>query len=138
MGLYEMFGTDKDAESRGIWVHFGGGVSVHMKRSGGSNAAFKARVERLHRENRRSIELGVMTDDELRPQMIELYATTVLLDWKGVTDRSGKEMAFNKKNVVQVLTDLPEFFDEIRAESAKLENFRVITAEETGKNSQTS
>jgi hypothetical protein len=138
MGVYDLFGTDKDAETRGVWIHFGGGIGVHVRRSGGGNKDFKMKLERLHREKKRQLDLGVLDDDDLRPEMVDLYASTVLIGWKGITGPDGKEIPFNKQNAVQVLMDLPEFFDEIRTESGRIENFRSLTAEETGKNSQKS
>ena len=54
----------------------------------------------------------------------------MVLGWKGVTDRDGNELPFTKDNVVTLLTDLPDLFNELRNEATRQSNFRVTEIEE--------
>ena len=135
MSLYKTFKTDTSVETQGAWVDYDDGVSIRVARAGGSNKAYLKEVEKAYRKHRRGIDLETIGRDVLRKIMIEVYAKTVILDWKGVTDADGKELVFNQENVKKILTDLPDLFDDLQTMAGKQALFLAAEVEDQTKNS---
>lgn len=122
--LYELFETDKNLETEGIWYTFDKDTKFLLARAGGSNARFAKAVEAKTRPYRRQIDNGTIDNDLGNALLIEAFAETVVLSWAGVTDKSGKEMKYSVANCISLLTDLPDLFTELREEATRVANFR--------------
>ena len=130
--VYEIFGTNKDEEQAGIWLDYGP-FRFLLARAGGANRRYAACVERKLRPHRAAINSGAL-DEELGATLLaEAYAETIVLGWEGIEDETGKPMTFNKKNVVKLLTDLPDLFQALRAEAENRANFVQAGASEDAK-----
>lgn len=124
--FYDQFATDGDAESQGVWLDYGSAGRVRVARAGGSNVRFTRRLEAFGKKYKRQIELEILDDSVAEKELIQIYADTVILGWEDVKGRDGKDLPFSKPNVVQLLTDLPELFRDIREQSTRLALFREL------------
>ncbi len=123
-GLYEIFETDCDLETKGLILKYGE-IEVTIARAGGANRKFASVMEQKMRPYRSSINTGTMEETLAQKLLAEAYSESVILGWKGVKGRDGKAIPFNKTNVVKVLLDLPDFFNDIREQSERVANFTV-------------
>jgi hypothetical protein len=123
-GLYEIFETDHDLETGGLTLKYGE-IEVTIARAGGANRKFASIMEQKMRPYRTSINLGTLDETTAQQLLAEAYSEAVILGWKGVKGRDGKTIAFTKTNVVKVLLDLPDFFNDIREQSERVANFTV-------------
>ncbi len=141
MNLYDHYQTtDKE------WIEWGTtGASFLLARANGhDNVKFKAAMERKLRKYRTEIRLEVLSDDLQTAATLEVYAETVVLDWKGVsgpdtTDKAGKRvpgppLAFSREACIKLFSDLPELFDEIQRVAMDRKTFQDGAAELDAKN----
>lgn len=135
MNLYSMFGTDTELETSGVWLDFGG-PRIRVARAGGANSRFTALMAEKARQYNPQIKAEVLPENIGRKLMIEVYAEAVILDWEGMSDRDGNSLAFNRSNVIQVMTDLPDLFNLVQEHAAKMANFKRAQLEVEAGNSQ--
>lgn len=130
MNVYEMFETDPNLENGdGITLDYGE-FKIKIHRAGGANTKFIKALEAMRRKHRRQLEIGSLPDEVVAKINAELYADTVIIGWAGVTDRIGKELPFNRENVVKVLLDMPKLFQNIRDAASDYEFFLVKQKDE--------
>ena len=136
--VYEEYGTDTKAEREGVWIKFGDGLEIKLARAGGKNRKFAKVFEKKTRPHRRRLETMTAKEGLAEKLLIETFATTVVLDWKNITDKDGSPWPFSKANCIQLFTDLPDLFAEIREEAQRMDNFQNVQTEEDEKNSSPS
>lgn len=132
--LYELFETDTKAEIEGFWHPVTDTSSFKLARAGGANTKFIKMMESLTRPHRRKIDDGSIDNELASDLMQEAFAQTVILDWKGVTDKGGKAIKFSPQAAHRLMQDLPELFSELRDVAAKHANFRLANIEADTKN----
>lgn len=130
---YAKFGTDDKAELQGIVLDFGD-FAIRVARAGGSNKKYAKALLKHMRPYRKAIQAGSMDLKLQREILAKVYAESVVLDWVNVVDEEGNEMAFNYDNVVKLLTDLPELFNQIVEDAENYRLFKEVEAEEIAKN----
>lgn len=126
---------DANKEQSGIDLNLGDLGQFKLARAGGENEKYARMLMQASKPYRRAIQAGSL-DPKIDVRILaEVYATTVIQSWEGVTDEAGSPLPFTKDNAIKVLTDLPELFRELRlaAESAAL--YRVEEVEADSKNS---
>lgn len=143
MNAYEMYSADKSKETGGIWLDFGS-FRIKVARAGGSNVAFAKCVEEKTRPYRRAIDQGVMDPKRGDELLAEVFAEVIVLDWQvkkddgelvqGMHTPEGDIAPFTRDNVKNVFIDLPELFQQVQNETAKLANFRKEAVKAEGKN----
>jgi len=119
---YKMFKSkqiDGDATAILDYVDF----QIVIKHGGSGNKSFiNAAQIKLKQFERRDFlaNQGKLSEDAQRDlekqkmqAMAELYADHIIVGWDNVLDESDKEMKFNRKNVIKLLTDLPDLFTDI-------------------------
>ena len=138
MSLHELFGTDKNAEEKGVWVWYGEeedkAPGFLIARMGKSNKKYSKTLEKNTRAHRRAIELETMKEDQADKIFLKTFCKSVLLDWKNVTTKDGKTLPFSTKNAIELLTDLPDLYDDLNEKARKATLFREETQEEDAKN----
>jgi hypothetical protein len=149
MNLYQKFSTNKDAETAGVWVDYGDGVELKLRRAGGRNLKYRDAHEARTTRNKRRIDMGSMSEDEARDLMANVYADAIVVDWRtrtgkdedgnpiyaqAVTGSDGSEVPFSRDNVFKVLSDLPEFFKAVRVDAESVDLFRDDPREADAKN----
>lgn len=134
--IYEMYATDKKRETDGFWYapSLVQGIEFLLARSGGSNMNYAQSLELKTRPHRQLFER--LTDDTsgevdhkalalANGFMLEAFAETVILGWKGIKDDKGKNFPYNAANSIKIMTELPDLYDELRGVAAKQANFRA-------------
>lgn len=139
MSLYKNFGTNKEAESKGVSIEFGVNddksvIAFIVSRSGKSNKKYAKALEAATKPYRRQIQLGTMDDELANKIYMEVFISTVLKGWENVQDEKGKSMAFTKDNAVKLFTDLPELYEELQLKAADFTTFRDESREDDAKN----
>lgn len=132
--IYEKFGTDKDLEQAGIILDFGDGVEFKIARAGGSNVRFDKAVAAKMRKYELQRKHDLLEPEQMRTVFSEVLAETVVLGWKGVTDREGNELPFNRENCIKVFRDLPDLMDDVLEQSRKAALFKQTLLEDEAKN----
>lgn len=130
MSLYNTFETNKDLERDGIVLDYGFNskdepIQIRIARAGGANTKFAKVLEQKMKPYKRAIANDTMDNKVAEKLLIEAYADAVILSWTGVEDREGNFLEFTRDNVVKVLTDLPDLFMDIQAQSQKSALFRA-------------
>lgn len=134
MNAYEMFKTnDKLEVEEGITLDYGE-FTIKVCRAGGANKKFSKVLGLKMKPHRRQAETDTLAEGVAERIMAEVYAETVILGWKGVKDEKGKDMEFNKQNVVKLFLDLPDLFRDVQEQANKIALFRAEEKEEDAKN----
>jgi len=133
--IYDIFGTDKSAEQDGIILEYGKGLEIRIARAGGSNTKFEKAVQQKMRKYGLQAKHDLLDNEQMREVMREVLAETVVLGWKGFTDRAGASLPFNRENCIQVFKDLPDLFDDVLEQSRKASLFKTTILEAESGNS---
>lgn len=124
--------ADKDLETQGIDLAFGGGRFITVARSGGSNRKYRTLMAEVYKPHKRALENGTLDDDTAGRLLREVFAKTVVLGWKGWKYADGKEIPYSGKACEELFEEAPEVFDIVQDESGKFANFAVQEVEEAG------
>lgn len=131
---YSLFGTDKNLESgKGVTIDYPG-FSITINRAGGANKKFQRVLSEKMKPHRQRIERGLLDEATGDRILAETYAEAVILGWKDVKDKKGKDLPFTVENCVKLLTDLPELFAAIKADATNAATFREETEQADEKN----
>lgn len=117
MSLRDRYNTDQSLEEEGVWVDFGDGLQVKIRRLNSKHS----------RETRRKLEKPYSTQfrgrempDSLQETLLnQQMSKSIVVDWKGVDDpyadvkpgdKDAPALAHSEENVLKLLSD-PEFKD---------------------------
>jgi hypothetical protein len=121
--LFARFATDQDKEESGVWVDFGEGIKVKVRRLK-SRASQDARKE-LDKPFANEIRRGKLSTDVAEDLLIKQIAWGVIADWQGVDDENGTPLPYSREAAYQILKKLPDFRDEVFAVSVDSEGFKA-------------
>lgn len=134
--LYDEYTIDSSLENDGTWVEVRAGLKVKIR----AETSIKVRkvAAKIAKKNRAAILAngGQLTPELEDKTAVELCADAIVVDWQGAVDREGTVLPFTRKNVIQLLTDLPALRREIQYVARTEESFKVEGAEEMTENSQ--
>lgn len=134
-GTYGQFMMDAERERGGIWVDYGQAGRFLVARAGGENEDFTKALERLTKQHRKTIDLGLL-DRAVGDKIIrQAYAEAVIRDWENVTGPGGEPLPHTVENAVRLFTDLPVLFEALIEDSKNVALFRKALREEAAKNS---
>ncbi|MAD98780.1 MAG: hypothetical protein Unbinned200contig1000_18 [Prokaryotic dsDNA virus sp.] len=142
MGMYDVFETDEDLETSGIWLDYGD-FRVKIASAGQGNKKYVKYAEKALKPVRKAMQAGALSNERSMSIMSDIYAKTIVLDWetmkegelvKGIESRDGQIMPFNYENVRQVFIDLPNLFIDIQEQANSIANFRKAELEEESGN----
>lgn len=138
---YKLFKTEPDNELQGTVVNYGDEAWFRVARSGGANKRYLNMMGERLKPFRRQIQTETMDEKVADRIVLEVFVDTVLLGWGSkehgdgiIGDEEDKPLSFDRDNALRVLTDLPELFQALRAESERLANFTAATKEDDAKN----
>lgn len=124
MNPYQMFKTNEALESeKGKELNYGE-FQITIHRAGGANQKYAKVASTKLKPYARQLHTKTADPKVIEKVMAEIYAEAVIIGWKNVKDGEGKAMAFNKTNVVKLLTDLPELFADIQRAADDVALFR--------------
>jgi hypothetical protein len=121
--LFARFKTDEDRQENGVWVDFGDGIKVKIRRFK-SKASVAARKE-LDKPHTEVIRRGKLAEDVAEDLLVRQIAMGVIADWEGVTDENGNNVPNTTDAKYHILKALPDFRDEIFAISVEAEHFKA-------------
>lgn len=133
MSAYNRFQTDKKLEVEGTRVEYGDFTFI-LARAGGANKAFQKCIERKSRPYRKQIQKNQMDHEVMNRIMLEAYAETIFKGWENMTDENGDDLPFNEENVIKVMTDLPDLWEDVLQVTSSLEVYLLEVREEEAKN----
>lgn len=132
--LFKLFKTDEKVEKDGIILQYGD-AEFRVARAGASNTKFQKLLERKLKPYRRQLQMEMAEEKVIRGLMMEVYAETIVLDFKNVVDEDGKTpIPYSKENCLKLFQRLPDLFDDIREQSMKAALFRADIREDEAKN----
>lgn len=120
---YELFSTDAKKESQGVEVDYGD-FQLTLARASSANRKYQKTLAAKTKSIRRALSIGKADPKRVVAIMQEVFAESVVLGWKGVKDKSGKAIPFNKANCIKLFKDLPEFFADVQEQASGIELFR--------------
>ncbi len=128
MSVWDIYETDLSKETEGFWYKVNKKISIKLARAGGANLSFTKAMEEKTREHRKrggAFE-GDKVDVELATDLMkQAFAETIILDWKGLTNKAGKTVAFSAKVAYDMMVALPDLFNELRDAAGEAANYRI-------------
>jgi hypothetical protein len=133
-GPEALFKTSRKAEEEGLWLDYGD-FRIRILRAGPNNERFKQEFERRMRPHRRAIQNDALPAKVAEAITREVWARTIIVGWDsplgdGLIPYGGKAFQFSPENAIQLFTDLPDLFADVRDQSMKFGLF-VADAVET-------
>lgn len=128
--------TDGDKELNGVWY-----ALDHMppgKRGFGEVKVARINNKRFNQKLRemqaaatvRGVKRGVQSDED----WVEIYAETILMDWRNFEDDEGEDLPYSQEAAKKALAN-KDFFRDITTIAKTMEAYRVDQREEDVKNS---
>ena len=142
MGMYDVFETDTDLETNGVWIDYGE-FRVRIASAGSGNKNYMKYAEKKLKPVRKAMEAGALNEGRSQAIMADIFTKTVILDWEtlvdkewvqGIENREGEIVAFNEDNVLTALKDLPRLFLDLQEQAMSMTIFRKAELETDGKN----
>lgn len=135
--LFARFKTDQSREEEGVWIDFGDGIRVKIRRFS-SKASVEIR-NRLQKPYAEMLRRGGSLPDSVAEEILNRQiADGVIADWEGIEDDNGQPLSATSENKYKIITALPEFRGEIFSVSLERDNYKAALVEEAEKNSSTS
>lgn len=132
--------VDDEIATKGVWFEYvidGQEIAFRCKHAGRSNSDYRKLAEVKFKAVMRRTQEGTLPDSVADRLFAEIYAATVITDWRGITAK-GKEVPFSRDNVVAYLTARAGTFRALREDCEDPKNFRAHSVEEEAGNSETS
>lgn len=139
--LHSRFKMDSSLEEEGVWVNFGEGAKIRVRRLK-SKKSQEVRKE-LDRPYTNEIRRGGLPEDVASDLLFKQIAGGVISAWEGVTvgdafpnsDNPGDVLVYNPENALALLKELPELTDEILGISLNKDSFKLAEDDDAVKNS---
>jgi hypothetical protein len=137
----DRYKTDRKLEEEGVWVDFGDGVEVKLRRL---NSAKSKEVRRkLEKPYEKQYRNGREYPDSLQETLMnKQLAEAIVVDWKGIPELNeqgepieGKDMVCTPDNVIRMVSQFPDFREEITTASLERATFQVEARKELEGNS---
>lgn len=130
--------TDREMEENGVWVDFGDGIQVKIRRANSKHSRdTRAKLEKPYAGQFRNREMPQSLQDEI---LIKQLAQSIVVDWKGVPDPSNPDspnpFPCNEENVIKVMTQFPDFREDILTASVAQATFQRNLMADAEKNSR--
>ena len=127
----ESYITDPTLESdKGVWLDFPGDRGFLVYRAGGSNEAYARKFQHLIKPYRRQLDKGTISKEVSDHILRQVYAETIIKDWRGIKDEQGQLVPFTTENCVEFLKAFPELFADIQSLAGELATFNRDNVEE--------
>lgn len=133
----DRYETDKTAENEGVWVDYGDGIQVKIRRVNCARSReYRRTLEKPYAKMMRSGDLPDSLSEELLNKQI---AGVLVVDWKGVEDPRAPAPAegekptmlpFSQENVMFMITEYPDFREDILAASMEKATYQKAALKE--------
>jgi hypothetical protein len=129
MSLFKDFSTNQDKEKTGIWVEYspnedGSVPRFRIARLGGANRRAAVITDRVMKPFARQIQLNTLRPEKAEELDRHIFCEACLLDWQGVQDANGQEIPYSFENAIDLFTQLPDLFTDLKLRSMQAASFR--------------
>ena len=143
MSMYEDFQTDPDLERNGVELEYDD-YRITIARAGGANKKYEKMLEAKMKPHRRAILNETMKNERALAILKDVYSHTVVLNWEAKDENGDFEVGIEPPpsndpgvdttsllpvtpaNVHQAFLNLPELFDDLRAQASGFALFRMV------------
>jgi len=132
MNAFDMFKTNPELEKSGVAIPYGE-FNIIIARAGGKNRMYANLLTETFKPHQRQINNETIDPDLMNELMIKVYAKTVVKGWDGIKDSEGKDLEFSAANCIKLFKELPDLFEDVRAQSTRIGNFRDQVLEDDAK-----
>lgn len=147
MPINTAFGTDKQAESEGVWQEFDD-FRIRIARQGGSNSRYYAAVAKNAKPHKRAIQTETASPEIVTAIGLRSFAEACVTGWQykdesgawkdGIqdTDDSGELVVLppTVDNMVATFRKYPDLFEDMSKQSQRISMYRSMVNEEDVKN----
>jgi hypothetical protein len=128
--IYKVFKTSEQAENEGQWFDYGPGPSGEnqrfcLARMGRSNKKYTGAIQRMQTEYGRQLDSGTLADSVAHEVLLHIFCTTILVNWTGICDENDEALPYSVENAKQLLTDLPDLYQELQSLAQSREHYRL-------------
>jgi hypothetical protein len=144
-GFKERYSTDRKLEEEGVWVDYGDGLKVQVRRLNSKHSReTRRKLEKPYTAQFRNRDMPESLQEELLNKQV---SQSVVVNWEGVEDPSAPEpkegeqpkmLPYSQENVLRMVTEFPDFRDDILTASMSQATFQKEQRKEAEKNSKSS
>lgn len=139
MSIYKLFETDKKLETEGIELRYETGdiendFSIFIRRAGSSNLQYQKLIAKKVEPHRLLLSKNQLPLETMLRITAEVYSETVVIGWHNVKNKNGEIIPFSAENCLTLFLDMPDFFEDIRAQAENANLFRKRELEDAAKN----
>jgi len=140
--MYDIFQTDENLETGGIWLDYGD-FRILIASAGQGNKKYIRIAERALKPIRRAMQAGAVSNERSMVIMSEVYAKSIILNWQvkvdgewkvGIDGPEGELLPFNEEEVIKTFGALPNLFLDVQEQAQSTANFRKLEQETDTKN----
>jgi len=120
---FALFGTDQDAEVKGVNLDYGK-FYINIARAGGANKAFARFVSERTKPYKRLIAEDRLPENIAEELALDAVVGTVVKGWGSdkhghgkMIGKDGEAIEYSPANVKQLFKDLPELFQDVYEQS---------------------
>jgi hypothetical protein len=137
--IYDAFETSEAAENEGQWFNYGPGPLGEdqrflLARMARSNKRYTRAVQNFSDRYDRQMQAKTLSEEVAYEAMLDIFCTTVLLDWSGITTRSGEPLPFSVQAAKELMHSLPDLYADLQALAQSREHYRQALNEEDAGN----
>jgi hypothetical protein len=133
-GFLDRYNTSRDLEEEGVWVDFGDGVKVQVRRLNSKHSReTRRKLEKPYSSQFRNREMP----DSLQEQLLnKQVAQSIVVNWEGVPNPESPkdQLGYTPDNVLMVIEKFPDFRDDILTASMERTTFEKEQRKEAEKN----
>lgn len=145
MGMYDVFETDENLETSGIWVDYGD-FRIKIASAGQGNKKYIRYAEKALKPIRKAMQAGAVSNERSNTIMADIYAKTIILGWETSVDgkmvngiepreKGADLLPVNENTIQETFLNLPNLFIDIQEQANSMSNFRKEELEEEAGNS---
>jgi hypothetical protein len=133
-GFLDRYNTDRSLEEDGVWVDFGDGLKVQVRRlTSKKSREFRRKLEKPYTAQFRNREMPDSLQEDLLNKQV---AGVVIVNWEGVVnpDKPSEQLEFSADNALMMCQKFPDFRDDILTAAMERTTFEKEQRENARKN----
>jgi hypothetical protein len=142
MAFFDRYNTDRGLEEEGVWVDFGDGVKVQVRRlTSKKSREYRRKLDKPYTAQFRGRE---MPDDLQEKLLNQQVAGVIIANWEGVPDPDApppakegdkpKMLEFSQEAALMMVQKFPDFRDDILTAAMERTTFEKEQREDARKN----
>lgn len=134
----DRYATDKNLEEEGVWVDYGEGLKVKVRRLNSKHSRqLRRKLEKPYATQFRGREMPESLQEELLNKQL---AGSVVVDWEGVPnpDNTTEMLPCNPENILLMVSRFNDFRDDILTAAMEKTTFQKEDEKVKEKNSKSS